>query len=210
MIGPATSSPSARVRPARPLLRTTLGEVLRRTRLAQRRTLADVARKARVSVPYLSELERGRKEASSEVLAAICVALRVELPDLLAEVRRQLVHGPDRRLPVLRLGAGLRPDEAAADTTSPAGPSAVPAGDSDESDAAAAPEQASSQEAGVSDALRPGAVLRLHADLPDGRDALPGSLAGPGEPLADPVEFAPHVPGQLLSGPGTATCQLAA
>ena len=62
-------------RPPMPLLRTTVGEVLRRLRLEQGRTLADVASAAKVSMPYLSELERGRKEASSEILAAICTAL---------------------------------------------------------------------------------------------------------------------------------------
>ena len=74
----------------RPLLRTMLGDVLRRTRLEQDRTLADVARAARVSMPYLSEVERGRKEASSEILAAICAALRIDLADLLAEVGSDL------------------------------------------------------------------------------------------------------------------------
>jgi transcriptional regulator with XRE-family HTH domain len=74
----------------RPLLRTMLGDVLRRTRLAQGRTLADVARAARVSMPYLSELERGRKEASSEILAAICEALHIGLSDLLAEIQHNL------------------------------------------------------------------------------------------------------------------------
>jgi transcriptional regulator with XRE-family HTH domain len=59
-----------------------LGDVLRRNRLEQGRTLSDVARAARVSMPYLSELERGRKEASSEILAAVCDALRIELSDL--------------------------------------------------------------------------------------------------------------------------------
>jgi transcriptional regulator with XRE-family HTH domain len=74
----------------KPLLRTLVGDVLRRRRLRQRRTLADVARAARVSVQYLSEVERGRKEPSSEVLAAICDALRIDLSDLLAEVGRDL------------------------------------------------------------------------------------------------------------------------
>jgi transcriptional regulator with XRE-family HTH domain len=83
----------------RPLLRTTLGEVLRRTRQEQGRTLADVARAAKVSMPYLSEVERGLKEASSEVLAAICDALDVELADVLIEVGRDLVG----RAPVFRL-----------------------------------------------------------------------------------------------------------
>src|SRR5256885_14530752 len=87
------------------LLRTLLGEALRRERLAQHRTLADVARDARVSMPYLSEVERGRKEVSSEVLAAVCGALRIELSDLLAEVGRDLAKD---RAPVVRLEAARR------------------------------------------------------------------------------------------------------
>jgi transcriptional regulator with XRE-family HTH domain len=87
----------------RPLLRTTLGGVLRRIRLRQGRTLAEVARRARVSLPYLSELERGRKEASSEVLAAICEALQVELPDVLAEVRREMLGIRTRRPALIQL-----------------------------------------------------------------------------------------------------------
>ena len=83
--------------PVRPLLRTTLGHLLRRARREQNRTLADVARAARVSLPYLSELERGRKEASSEVLAAVCGALRIELSDLLAEAGRSLAADRARR-----------------------------------------------------------------------------------------------------------------
>jgi transcriptional regulator with XRE-family HTH domain len=94
--------------PPRPLLRTALGQVLRRARHSQGRTLADVARAAKVSIQYLSEVERGRKEASSEVLAAICDALEVELPEVLAEIGRDLA-GPAR---VLRLGTG--PDQRAA------------------------------------------------------------------------------------------------
>jgi transcriptional regulator with XRE-family HTH domain len=86
-IGPGgrESLPSAHQRRPRPLLRAVIGEVLRRNRVEQGRTLADVAKQARVSMPYLSELERGRKEASSEVLAAICDALRIELADVLTE-----------------------------------------------------------------------------------------------------------------------------
>ena len=75
--------------------------MLRRTRRAQGRTLADVSRAARVSVPYLSELERGRKEASSEVLAAICDALRIDLSELLAVVGRELAG--ERTATVIRL-----------------------------------------------------------------------------------------------------------
>jgi transcriptional regulator with XRE-family HTH domain len=69
-----------------------VGDVLRRTRREQGRTLADVARAARVSMPYLSEVERGRKEASSEVLAAICESLGIDLSDLLAGVWRELAR----------------------------------------------------------------------------------------------------------------------
>ena len=84
----------------RPLLRTVIGEVLRRRRQEQRRTLAEVAGAANVSVPYLSEVERGRKEPSSEILAAVCDALGIELADMLAEVRHDLTAG---RATVLRL-----------------------------------------------------------------------------------------------------------
>ena len=68
------------------LLRTQLGNSLRSHRLSQRRTLRDVSGAARVSLGYLSEVERGQKEASSELLASICEALELELADLLAEV----------------------------------------------------------------------------------------------------------------------------
>jgi transcriptional regulator with XRE-family HTH domain len=74
-----------------------LGDVLRRTRREQGRTLADVAAAARVSMPYLSEVERGRKEASSEVLAAICESLGIDLSDLLADVWRDLAELRTRR-----------------------------------------------------------------------------------------------------------------
>jgi len=102
MLRPLKTGGGDRDRHARPLLRTILGAALRRARQAQGRTLADVARSAKVSMQYLSELERGRKEASSEVLAAICVALRIDLPDLLTEVGRRLAEAQGQR--VIRLG----------------------------------------------------------------------------------------------------------
>lgn len=68
------------------LLRRELGAALRRHREEQRRTLRAVAADAGVSLGYLSEVERGVKEASSELLAAICRALGVRLPTLLVEV----------------------------------------------------------------------------------------------------------------------------
>ncbi|MFW0797319.1 helix-turn-helix transcriptional regulator [Gordonia sp. CPCC 205515] len=68
------------------LLREALGESLRRVRTDQGRTLREVSTVARVSLGYLSEVERGQKEASSELLAAICDALDVEIADLLLDI----------------------------------------------------------------------------------------------------------------------------
>lgn len=79
------------------LLREALGDSLRRTRVSQSRTLREVSSSARVSLGYLSEIERGRKEASSELLAAICEALDVPLSDVLFDVSGLLADGPDRR-----------------------------------------------------------------------------------------------------------------
>jgi len=73
------------------LFRRLLGEVLRRHRQHQGRTLRDVAAAARVSLGYLSEVERGVKEASSELLTAVCDALGVSLADVLREVSDDLV-----------------------------------------------------------------------------------------------------------------------
>ena len=86
------------------VLRTLLGEALRTTRLSQERTLREVSSAAQVSLGYLSEVERGQKEASSELLASICRALGVRLSDVLREVSESLsvlepepvpVHVPD-------------------------------------------------------------------------------------------------------------------
>jgi transcriptional regulator with XRE-family HTH domain len=65
------------------LLRHELGDELRRLRQRQGRTLREVSAAARVSLGYLSEVERGQKEASSELLASICSALDVPLSTLL-------------------------------------------------------------------------------------------------------------------------------
>ena len=79
------------------LLREAIGGSLRRARTARRRTLRDVSRRARVSLGYLSEVERGRKEPSSELLAAICEALDVALPDLLTEAAAVVGRSDGRR-----------------------------------------------------------------------------------------------------------------
>src|SRR5688572_13234663 len=68
------------------LLREAIGDRLRHARTTQRRTLREVSRTARVSLGYLSEVERGRKEASSELLAAICDAQELPLSELLHHV----------------------------------------------------------------------------------------------------------------------------
>lgn len=72
------------------LLRRLLGDVLRRRRQGQGRTLREVSALARVSLGYLSEIERGQKEASSELLASICDALGVRMSDLIREVSDEL------------------------------------------------------------------------------------------------------------------------
>jgi DNA-binding XRE family transcriptional regulator len=71
-------------------LRAAVGEALRRRRQAQGRTLREVAEAAGVSLTYLSEVERGRKEASSEVLEAVCAALELALAELFFEVAETL------------------------------------------------------------------------------------------------------------------------
>ncbi|MEV5433299.1 helix-turn-helix transcriptional regulator [Streptomyces sp. NPDC052701] len=87
---------SAAPAPREPLWRDLVGDVLRRERLAQERTLKDVAEQARISMPYLSEVERGRKEASSEVLAAAARALGLGLGDLLSRAQGELVRVTSR------------------------------------------------------------------------------------------------------------------
>ncbi|WP_366521081.1 helix-turn-helix transcriptional regulator [Lapillicoccus sp.] len=85
------------VRPTRrePLWRNIIGDVLRQERLLQERTLKDVSESARISMPYLSEIERGRKEASSEVLAAAAAALGMRLVDLLERAQWALTRAAD-------------------------------------------------------------------------------------------------------------------
>jgi transcriptional regulator with XRE-family HTH domain len=72
------------------LLRRLLGDELRRQRLHQSRTLREVSAAARVSLGYLSEVERGQKEASSELLSSICTALDVPMSVVLRGVSDEL------------------------------------------------------------------------------------------------------------------------
>lgn len=91
------------------VLRTLLGDALRETRLRQHRTLREVSGAARVSLGYLSEVERGQKEASSELLASICRALGVRLSDVLRDVSEELSVVEPYPLPVPVLEAVPEP-----------------------------------------------------------------------------------------------------
>ncbi|GAB3713629.1 helix-turn-helix domain-containing protein [Mariniluteicoccus flavus] len=81
------------------LMREIVGETLREERAAQGRTLREVSSLARVSLGYLSEVERGQKEASSELLAAICGSLDLPLSTLLMVVSEKLT-GAEQAAPV--------------------------------------------------------------------------------------------------------------
>jgi transcriptional regulator with XRE-family HTH domain len=99
-------------------LREAVGEALRRRRQAQGRTLREVADAAGVSLTYLSEVERGRKEASSEVLEAVCAALHLGLADLFFEVAETLAA--TEAVPVPAIGFLPPPRPRAAATPAPA------------------------------------------------------------------------------------------
>ncbi len=83
------------------LLREAVGHTLRGARTAQSRTLRDVAREARVSLGYLSEVERGQKEASSELLNAICEALGLTLSSVMTGVTHELASRESAKLTVV-------------------------------------------------------------------------------------------------------------
>ena len=83
------------------LLRQLLGDVLRRLRIRQGRTLREVSASARVSLGYLSEVERGQKEASSELLQAICTALGTPLSQVFREVSDNFALAELQSEPVL-------------------------------------------------------------------------------------------------------------
>ncbi|SEC98075.1 Helix-turn-helix domain-containing protein [Nocardioides exalbidus] len=68
------------------LFRRLLGEVLRGARMQRGMTLRELSAEARVSLGYISEIERGQKEASSELLASLCQAMDLPLSDVLREV----------------------------------------------------------------------------------------------------------------------------
>lgn len=83
------------------LMRRELGDVLREERRAQKRSLRDVSASAAVSLGYLSEIERGEKEASSELLGAICEALGLPLSALLRELSVRVAQAEGFATPVV-------------------------------------------------------------------------------------------------------------
>jgi transcriptional regulator with XRE-family HTH domain len=96
------------------LFRSALGEVLRGVRMQRSMTLRELSAGARVSLGYISEIERGQKEASSELLAALCEALDVALSDVLRRVSDQVeAREIERRVrevvSVPAIGVGARP-----------------------------------------------------------------------------------------------------
>ena len=106
------------------LLRQLLGDVLRQLRLRQGRTLREVSAAARVSLGYLSEVERGQKEASSELLASICKALGVPLSHVLRDVSDQLALAELQQEPVM---AGAPPEHERLDDGGRISAEAIPA-----------------------------------------------------------------------------------
>jgi transcriptional regulator with XRE-family HTH domain len=93
------------------LLRHAVGSAIRRLRLERGLTLREVSRASAVSLPYLSEIERGRKEPSSEIIQTVCVVLGITLRQLMRETDVELVNaerGGGRIAPVLDLTARRR------------------------------------------------------------------------------------------------------
>jgi transcriptional regulator with XRE-family HTH domain len=212
------------------LLRRVLGDTLRGRRLRQRRTLREVSGAARVSLGYLSEVERGQKEASSELLASICEALDVKLSEVLSEVSesmrrseraaevarmpgRVMIPAPARR-PV-PAGVGGRQFDDLPEFDPAAFEDAAAFEDVDEAPAEDGPDESASGFSGeaLSDALGHG--------LTDSLASQPSALPEPGHELElDDVDLAELETGdglgelEVLVGltdlPGNARCLAAA
>jgi transcriptional regulator with XRE-family HTH domain len=158
------------------LLRHLLGDALRRLRLRQGRTLREVSATARVSLGYLSEVERGQKEASSELLASICDALGAPLSQVLREVSDNFALAELQSEPVF--GVPLEPALAGAGGSASA--------DRVERVAVGQPQR-------VRLPVRPGTARPGSARQPvvvPGRAArAPQHLVPPAEPLLEPVSL---------------------
>ena len=97
------------------LLRQSLGAVLRAERMQRSMTLRELSARARISLGYISEVERGQKEASSELLAALCDALELPLSTVLRSVSDEVA------LEEIRLGLGVGLGVAVGETAVPSG-----------------------------------------------------------------------------------------
>lgn len=96
------------------LYREALGAVLRKRRLEQGRTLQQVAGAAAVSTPYLSEIERGRKDASSEVVATIADALSTRIGVLMLDIADRFDLAAEPQPELSATVTELRPEPASA------------------------------------------------------------------------------------------------
>jgi transcriptional regulator with XRE-family HTH domain len=96
------------------VLRKVMGDQLRRQRLSQKRSLRDISKNAKVSLGYLSEVERGQKEASSELLGAICGALNLSLSKFMFEVTKAVAEIEQHPQGVTVLPINKKSDSAAA------------------------------------------------------------------------------------------------
>lgn len=190
------------------LLRRVLGDTLRGRRLRQRRTLREVSGAARVSLGYLSEVERGQKEASSELLASICEALDVKLSDLLSEVS-ETMRRSERAAEVARMPGRVTIPAPAARRPVPAGVGG-PAPDRFEDlpdfdaefEQAEDDEEAAGAPAGATDRLAtfpgPGTEPGLDDGIDDELDGIglaeleTGDGLGELEVLAGLTDFGPH------------------
>ncbi|MGN6427552.1 MAG: helix-turn-helix domain-containing protein [Leifsonia sp.] len=105
------------------LLRHAMGTVLRRIRTERGATLRQLSERSRISIPYLSEIERGRKEASSEILAALCRVLDVTEGELLSMAAAEFAGEFAAGAPVLSLVPERR--EPAHEVAEPAHPAAL-------------------------------------------------------------------------------------
>ena len=177
------------------LLRQLLGDALRRLRLRQGRTLREVSATARVSLGYLSEVERGRKEASSELLASICDALGAPLSQVLREVSdgfalAELQNEPAFSVPLEPALAGeAAGSEPAAGAPVPAG-SPVPAGPAVPAGSAASSRTALRlAQSAIQQSARPQSVPRVVIP-PRKISVRSGAQLAPAEPLIEQVKLA--------------------
>jgi transcriptional regulator with XRE-family HTH domain len=158
------------------LLRHLLGDALRRLRLRQGRTLREVSATARVSLGYLSEVERGRKEASSELLASICDALGAPLSQVLREVSDGFALAELQNEPVF--GIPLEPALAGA-----AGPAGQNAAEREDSPVTADP-VAQRTAVRLPDGSTPQRLV-----LPQRKVTVPAGQLAQAEPLLEPVKL---------------------